>query len=531
MLQIANVIDLENVAPTMSGRGRLRCKILSRNLLAVVVFLAGCLSAAGTPFPWRGYMLDVSRHFFTVREIKRTLDGMEKCGLNVFHWHLVDGQGWRIQIDRYPRLVTTGSVRTNPVIRTNVRFADGQPGAYGPFYYTKDEVRDVVAYAKARGIRVIPEIEIPGHEAAAIRAYPGLGCKGLPNIGEFCLGDDDAIQMVEGILDEVAELFPDEVIHTGGDECSGQNWSRCEKCQARNKKLGLSANGELQGWATRHFADYLRRKGKRMAAWDSVLDFGGVPKDVIVIAYRDQSYVLKGATNGHDVVAAPYTRTYLDADQLLRDDPYEYCTAYPPVSTASLATFDPLDGVPDCARGRVLGGEACLWTEFVTDAASAEWHTWPRLAGLAEVLKSGPCADEAAFVERMDTMSSELRRMGLNAAPLMPLYDKDRPLDPMPEGYQPRWAFGKMLANPLDRSVVTWDWNDCDDIGRKVYAKTDAHVRRGGYRINFTWLRVELYLSDEKDFEGMDRALTMLRRLARPKLGGALEFPGGVVSE
>ena len=189
--------------------------------VAGVLALTSCRSGgAAEPSPkyaWRGYMLDVSRHFFTVDEVKRTLDLMHEHGLNVFHWHLTDHNGWRLEIDRYPKLTSVGAVRKASSKRSSTMFLDVVDGDYGPYFYTKDQVRDIVRYAAARGIRIVPEIDIPGHSGAAISAYPELGCTGIGNCSELCLGKESTFEMYENILDEVAELFPGEVIHIGGD--------------------------------------------------------------------------------------------------------------------------------------------------------------------------------------------------------------------------------------------------------------------------------------------------------------------------
>jgi len=303
--------------------------------LSYALALSTSALAADVPrFGWRGFMLDTSRHFFTVEEIKKTLDGMQECGLNVFHWHLIDNEGWRAQILKYPLLTEKGAVRKMTARRSSTLFADDRDGTFGPLFYTQDEMRDIVAYASVRGIRVVPEIEIPGHESAAIRAYPELGCEGLPNCGEFCVGREDAFRMMEGVLDEMLAIFPDKVVHIGGDECRYANWKQCAKCQLRMKAVGAKNGQELQAWVVRRFAAFLANRGRRMMGWDELAHDEDLPKDVIIQCYRGVARGVDAAKRGHDVVMSPSDFCYLDYSQGLQGDPYDY---HPFGTTVSLA--------------------------------------------------------------------------------------------------------------------------------------------------------------------------------------------------
>ncbi|MBO4709618.1 MAG: family 20 glycosylhydrolase [Kiritimatiellae bacterium] len=483
-------------------------------------------------FEWRGHMLDVSRHFFTVEDVKRTLDLMHEHDLNVFHWHLTDGEGWRLQIDRYPKLTTVGAVRKASSKRMTTMGLDVVDGDYGPFFYTKDQVREIVRYAAERGIRIVPEIEIPGHSAAAIRAYPELGCSGCGNSGEYCLGKESTFETLQNILDEVVELFPGEVIHIGGDECAGGNWKKCADCQARIKELGLRDSHDLQGWATKRFAEYLAKKGRRLMGWDELATWDDLPRSVIIQSYRGASYGVAAAKKGFDVVMSPDVFCYLDYVQGLKDDPEEYQPFGVLLDVGKIARFDPCDGVPEEFRRHILGGQGNLWTELVPDRKAAEWRTWPRLAALADVLKNGPAKDVPAFMARMQSIRDGLVRRGVNAAPLGPLF---KPVPDLLPGARyeslksengKRLDFAKMLDNPLDFSVLRFDLENKDDSFRHVFATRDASMEKGTYRLDLNFDRISMSAPDD---EGFKRGLAQLRALARPKRGGAMEFTGAVI--
>ena len=488
--------------------------------------------APAPKYVWRGYMLDVSRHFFTVADVKRTLDLMREHDLNVFHWHLTDGEGWRLQIDRYPKLTTVGAVRKASTRRETTMGLDVIDGDYGPFFYTKDQVRDIVRHAAGLGIRIVPEIEIPGHSAAAIRAYPELGCTGCWNRGEYCLGKESTFEFLQNVLDEVVELFPGDVIHIGGDECAGHNWKECPDCQARIRELGLKDTHDLQGWATKRFAAYLERKGRRLMGWDELAGWDDLPRSVIVQSYRGASYGVAAAKKGFDVVMSPDIFCYLDYVQGLEDDPEEYQPFGVLLDVAKIARFDPCADVPDDCRHHILGGQGNLWTELVPDRKAAEWRTWPRLAAIADVLKNGPAQDIPAFMDRMRAIRDDLVRRGVNAAPLGPLF---KPVPDLLPGARyesvkadngKRLDFAKMLDNPLDLSVLRFDHEDKSDSFRHIFATRDTSMAKGTYRLDLNFDRISMSAPDD---EGFERGLAQMRALARPKRGGVMEFTGAVI--
>ena len=260
-------------------------------------------------FGYRGFMLDVSRHFRDKEFVERQLDLMARYKLNRFHWHLTDDQGWRIEIKKYPELTTVGSIRKKTMIRKEWDNYDNTP--YGG-YYTQDEIRDIVAYAADRAITVIPEIDLPGHMLSALTAYPELGCTGGPyevwgrwGVADdvLCPGQEKTFEFLEDVLDEVVGLFPSELIHIGGDECPKVRWEKCPRCQARIRQLGLrdkdgyTAEHYLQGYVTDRIGKYLAERGRRIIGWDEILE-GQAPSDAIVMSWRGSAGGIKAAKLG-----------------------------------------------------------------------------------------------------------------------------------------------------------------------------------------------------------------------------------------
>ena len=415
-----------------------------------------CVIEDAPAYSWRGLHFDDCRHFFGKEVVKRTLDLMAKYKFNVFHWHLTDDQGWRLQIDRYPRLTEVGAVRpTSPrkgVVPkgddlTDLSVYDGK--AYGPHFYAKDDVREIVAYAAERHIAVVPEIELPGHAKAALAAYPEFSCRGdalepkTPwckwGVSDdiYCAGNEGTVKFLENILDEVCELFPGEVVHIGGDEAPKKRWQSCPKCQAKIKALGLKDEQALQGWMVKHFTEYLAAKGKRVIGWDEILDCGTLPKNAMVQTWRGwrtAEDAVAAVTAGHDVVMSPNRICYLDYWQGLdpKVDPYDYIGAVTSVRTngwvASRAVtlktafgFDPRTGIPAEMRAHVLGGQGNNWSEYTWAGDDLEWKMWPRALGLAEALwTADPKRDYDSFARRAEAHRAALKASGVNAAPVCP---------------------------------------------------------------------------------------------------------------
>jgi hexosaminidase len=328
-------------------------------------------------FAWRGSMLDVGRHLLTVRDIERHIDLLSRYKMNVLHWHLTEDQGWRIEITRYPRLTSVGAWR---------RERDGS--RYGGFF-SQQQVRGLVEYARVRGVTIVPEIEIPGHSSAAIAAYPDLGCTNdtipIPTTwGVFadiyCAGKEGTFTFLFGVLDEVMALFPSPVIHIGGDEAPKERWRDCAACQAVMRREGLKNEEELQSWFMRRIAEHVAKRGRRVIGWDEVLDGPYVPGGMVQ-SWRDSSFTRIAAQRGHDVIASPSDFTYLNrsaAELTLRQ----------------VYAFDPMPpGLDSVQQARVLGGEVPFWSEHITSGANLELMAIPRLLAFAEVLWSPASRD------------------------------------------------------------------------------------------------------------------------------------------
>jgi len=352
-------------------------------------------------FPWRGALFDVGRHFFTVAEAERFIDLLSRYKLNVLHWHLTEDQGWRIEIRKYPRLTSVGAWRTE---------ADGSRSGG---FYTQQQVREVVAYARVRGITVVPEIEMPGHSSAAIAAYPWLGCTGdtitVPNSwGVFpdiyCVGKPEVLRFLEDVLDEVVELFPSRDVHIGGDEAPKDRWRACESCQALMRREGLANEDQLQSWFTRRIAAYLAGKGRRLVGWDEITE-GGLPPGVAVQVWRNMAHADTVARAGQDVIASPTSHVYID-----------YGQSGLPLSR--VYSFDPVPpGLDTGAAAHILGGEAPLWSERI-NRANFDLMAFPRLLALSEVLWNAGPRDFDDFRRRLaDDQYARLRAAGVVPGP------------------------------------------------------------------------------------------------------------------
>ena len=399
-------------------------------------------------YRWRGFLLDEGRHFFGKETVKRVLDLMAYHKLNVFHWHLTEDQGWRIDVPGMPELVKYGSVRPESPSHgaTLKKLADYQYRSeslngipYGPYFYSESDLREIVAYAKERHIKVVPEIDMPGHALAILAAYPKLACfpeniktrMAWPDWGIFadvlCVGNDDTLGFLYRVLDYVCDVFPSDVIHIGGDECPFVNWAKCPKCQARMKTEGLKDAKELQGWLTTKVAEYLAKKGRRIMGWDEILA-GNVPQSAIGQSWRtsdengsgtDLVSGGLGAERGHDMVMTPHDETYYSAQQGFGEDPFVRDGDGGALPLGKAYSFDPARSVPSKAKKRILGSEACLWSEYIWNEYDLAWRAWPRTCAMAEVLWRNPTPrDYSDFAKRMEVHRKRLIRMGVNCAPL-----------------------------------------------------------------------------------------------------------------
>ena len=368
-------------------------------------------------FPYRGLHLDVSRHFFDKEFVKKQLRMMARLKLNRFHWHLTDGAGWRIEIDRYPLLTDMAAWRHGATWQQwrdgGYRYARQDDPEVSGGYYTKAEIREVVALADSLHITVIPEIEMPAHSEEVLAVYPALSCSGRPyTTGDFCIGNEATFEFLENVLTEVMELFPSKWIHIGGDEASKTGWATCPKCRERMRREGLSNVDELQSYAIHRIGDFLARHGRRLIGWDEILD-GGLAPDAVVMSWRGEEGGRKAAAAGHDVVMTPGSHCYFDGYQDNPTTEPQAFSGYLPLR--KVYAYDP---APETMPGheRVLGVQANLWTEYIPTPQQAEYMLYPRLFALAEVAWSDPARmDYTDFHRRALDLSARARLVGYNA--------------------------------------------------------------------------------------------------------------------
>ena len=389
------LIDGASAAGTLHGIATL-CKSLPNSHGGQVEMPAVSITDAPR-FAYRGMMLDVSRHFFGVDEVKQFIDMLALHNMNTFHWHLSDDQGWRIEIKKYPRLTEVGSMRTQTVIGRNPGKWDGTP--HGGFY-TQEQVRDVIRYAAERHIEVIPEIDMPGHMRAALAAYPHLGCTGGPydvwtqwGVSDevLCAGNDSTMQFISDVLNEIIDLFPSKYIHIGGDECPKVRWKECPRCQARIASEGITAKGRftaddrLQGFVTRFAYNVIKQRGRTMIGWDEVLECD-VPSDAVVTSWRGDAGAIDGARRGNRVILSPNTHLYFDFYQS-KDTQFEPFAIGGYIPVERVYGFEPVPKQLNAAEASlVMGAQANVWTEYMPSFSQVQYMTMPRMAALAEVL-------------------------------------------------------------------------------------------------------------------------------------------------
>ncbi len=355
-----------------------------------------CAIIADMPrFAYRGMHLDCSRHFFSVDAVKRYLDIMAVYKLNRFHWHLSDDQGWRIEIRHYPELTLVGGYRSGTMVGRDFNSDDGI--RYGG-YYTQDQIREVVAYAERLGITVVPEIDLPGHMLAALSAYPWLGCSGGPyeawhkwGVADevLCAGKETTYEFLENVLAEVAELFPGEYIHIGGDECPKTEWEKCPDCQAKIAELGLKGDGRfsaeqyLQCYVTARMQSFLATLGKKIIGWDEILE-GELAEGATVMSWRGIEGGIEAASHGFDAIMTPTSHCYFDYMQS-RDTAKEPVGIGGFVPLEKIYSFEPLEGIPAGSEKHILGVQANLWTEYIATEEHLQYMLLPRMLALSEV--------------------------------------------------------------------------------------------------------------------------------------------------
>lgn len=376
-------------------------------------------------FSYRGVHLDVSRHFFPADSVKHFIDMMALHNINRLHWHLTDDQGWRIEIKKRPELTTIGSKRSETVIGHNSGEYDGIP--YSGFY-TQDEAREIVKYAKERHITVIPEIDLPGHMQAALAAYPELGCTGglyevwkMWGVSEdvLCAGNDKTLTFIEDVLNEIVDIFPSEYIHVGGDECPKVRWEKCPKCQARIKAEGIkgdkkhSAEEYLQSYVISRMEKFVESKGRHIIGWDEILE-GGLAPNATVMSWRGMDGGIEAAKQKHNVVMTPNTYVYLDYYQSADTDlEPEAIGGYLPLE--KVYSFEPTAGISPEDQKYVIGAQANLWTEYIPTFSQVEYMIMPRIDAVADIQWSDPSKkDYQTFLPRVARMTQLYDRLGYN---------------------------------------------------------------------------------------------------------------------
>ncbi|MEH0403373.1 beta-N-acetylhexosaminidase [[Kitasatospora] papulosa] len=407
----------------------------------------------GPRFGWRGLMLDVARHFTPKDGVLRMLDLLAAHKLNVFHFHLTDDQGWRVEIKRYPRLTEVGAwrARTKYGHRASELWDETPHGGF----YTQDDIREIVAYAAERHIRVVPEIDIPGHSQAAVSAYPELGNTDVVDTSALSVWDtwgvnpnvlaptDHTLRFFEGVFEELLDLFPADTspfIHVGGDECPKDQWRQSPTAQARIAELGLKDEDELQSWFIRHFDRWLTDRGRRLIGWDEILE-GGIAEGAAVSSWQGYAGGIAAAEAGHDVVMCPLQQVYLDYRQDAGPDepmPIGYVR-----TLEDVYRFEPVPpGLSEEAAGHVLGTQVNVWTEVMQNRQRVDYQVFPRLAAFAEVAWSRLPApgerDFAGFERRMESHYARLDALGVDYRP---------PTGPLPWQRRPG-VLGRPIEGP-----------------------------------------------------------------------------------
>jgi hexosaminidase len=372
-------------------------------------------------FAWRGMHLDVCRHFFSKEEVKKYIDYLALFKMNVFHWHLTEDQGWRIEIKKYPKLTETGSWRNGSMIGpySDQKFDNLR---YGGFY-TREDIKEVVAYAAERNITVVPEIEMPGHALAALASYPEYSCTGGPfEVGKtwgvyddvYCAGNDRTFDFLQEVLDEVMSMFPGEYIHIGGDECPKTRWKSCEKCQRRMKENNLKDEHELQSYFIQRIEKYVNAKGRKIIGWDEILE-GGLAPNAAVMSWRGTEGGVAAAKQNHPVVMTPGKPCYFDHYQHPNKETE-------PLAIGGLNTlkdiyeYEPTPSALDeKEKKNVLGAQGNVWSEYMTTFSQVEYMALPRMAALSEVLWSRPELKKYPdFLNRLKIRTGRLDKMKAN---------------------------------------------------------------------------------------------------------------------
>lgn len=486
-------------------------EIKSKTVQADATWSINCIEVIDKPqFAWRGLMLDVSRHFFTKQEVKKFIDQMAEYKYNVFHWHLTDDQGWRLEVKSLPRLTAIGAWRAPRV----GNWWEREPQlptdslSYGG-YYTTEDIREIVEYAQQRYVTIVPEIDIPGHSMAALSAYPEISCTGGPfhvNVGNtfytkiensLCAGNEQTFEVLDSVFAEVARLFPSPYIHIGGDECYKGFWEKCPKCKIRMQKEHLKNLEELQSYFVKRVAAMVQKRGKQVIGWDEILE-GGLAPEAIVMSWRGMKGGIEAAKQGHSVIMTPTDHCYLDFYQ---GDPTVEPNTY---SMLRLQDCYKYQLIPDSVDASlIMGGQGNLWTESVPHYRQVEYMIWPRALAISETLwTDARLRNWKFFVNRVEQQFERFDRSGVNYA--RSIYD--------PIIY-PHWDKEHQLKIAMKTEIeglslfYTFD-NTIPDIYSNMYTDTLSIPK------NASMLRVAAYKGQEQAGRLIDITIDALKKRA-----------------
>ena len=486
-------------------------EIKSKTVQADATWSINCIEVTDKPqFAWRGLMLDVSRHFFTKQEVKKFIDQMAEYKYNVFHWHLTDDQGWRLEVKSLPRLTAIGAWRAPRV----GNWWEREPQlptdslSYGG-YYTTEDIREIVEYAQQRYVTIVPEIDIPGHSMAALSAYPEISCTGGPfhvNVGNtfytkiensLCAGNEQTFEVLDSVFAEVARLFPSPYIHIGGDECYKGFWEKCSKCKMRMQKEHLKNLEELQSYFVKRVAAMVQKRGKQVIGWDEILE-GGLAPETIVMSWRGMKGGIEAAKQGHSVIMTPTDHCYLDFYQ---GDPTVEPNTY---SMLRLQDCYKYQLIPDSVDASlIMGGQGNLWTESVPHYRQVEYMIWPRALAISETLwTDARLRNWKFFVNRVEQQFERFDRSGVNYA--RSIYD--------PIIY-PHWDKERQLKIAMKTEIeglslfYTYD-NTIPDIYSNMYTDTLSIPK------NASMLRVAAYKGQEQAGRLIDITIDALKKRA-----------------
>ena len=489
-------------------------------------------------FAYRGMHLDVARHFFTVAQVKKYIDFIAMHKMNTFHWHLTEDQGWRIEIKKYPKLTEEGACRNGTIIghypgkgNDSIRYCG---------YYTQDQIRDIVKYAAARYVTIIPEIEMPGHSSAALTAYPELGCTGGPyKVQEtwgvfddvYCAGNEKTFQFLEDVIDEVIQLFPSQYIHIGGDECPKTSWKKCPKCQQRMKDNHLADEHSLQSYFIQRMEKYINSKGRKIIGWDEILE-GGLAPNASVMSWRGEEGGIAAAKQHHTVVMTPEAYCYFDRSPSKNEDSVVF-GGYVPIE--KVYGYEPVPAVLTPVEAKyILGAQANVWTEYIANQAKLEYMIFPRMAALSEVLWSPKRKRNwSDFEQRLQVQFKRYDLWNVNynkayfaiADTVMPSSDHKGLV----------WKLDSRCPNPIYKATLadkdeysTFTYHKATEI--PVYSSLKGSIQLINGNSGVTVSTIERHFSFNKA-TGRSISLAAAPTQKYPGNGGAFGLVNGLVSE